>query len=327
MPLPFKLDHVNLWLLEDGDQWTVIDTGIDCDETRAAWERIAATHLNGKPVRRVIATHFHPDHVGLAGWLVERFSATLWMPLSEWAMAQVLSRAVGDGILDAYRHFYQATGFGSDLMALVDERSTNYARQVTPIPFSVRRIEDRETISVGGRNWQAILAGGHAFEHASFHCEELGILIAGDQILPQITPNVSVWPSEPKANPLRHFLADLDKFRGLPAGTLVLPGHRRPFTGLSTRLDELAQHHEERLQRVEEACRRPAIALEISQQLFEQKLDSHQLFFAIGETLAHLHFLIDRGRIQRTRRKDGVYVFSQEDSEGKSAPFRLSEFK
>jgi len=311
MPLPFRLDHINLWLIEEDDGWTVIDTGIACDETKAAWERIVAGRLGGKPLRRMIVTHFHPDHVGLAGWMAERFGAALWMPFAEWAFARVLGAGSGAAAEEGYRRFYRAAGFGPDLMALVGARSGNYATRVSPIPFAVRRIEDGEIVVIGGRDWRVIVGGGHSHEHASLYCAELGVLIAGDQILPQISPNVSVWPSEPEADPLRHFLDALEKFRGLPADTLVLPGHRRPFTGLPGRLDALARHHDERLARTWAACAVPRTGLDVLNVLFEQALDGHQVFFAIGESLAHLHFLIGRGRMRRTRRADGVELFER----------------
>lgn len=316
MPLPFRLDHINLWLIEEEDGWTVIDTGIACEETKAAWERIMATHCAGKPLRRMIVTHFHPDHVGLAGWMADRFGAQLWMPLAEWAVARVLGAGASPAAEEGYRRFYHAAGFGPDLMGLVASRSGNYATRISPIPFAVRRIEDDEMLAIGGRNWRVIVGGGHSYEHASLYCAELGVLIAGDQVLPQISPNVSVWPSEPEADPLRHFLASLDKFGPLPADTLVLPGHRRPFTGLPGRLKALAAHHDERLARTWEACAEPRTGLDVLKVLFEQSLDDHQVFFAVGESLAHLHFLVGQGRMTRTCREDGVCLFERRGDRG-----------
>lgn len=311
MPLPFKLDHINLWLLEEEDGWTVVDTGIACDETKVAWERIFSTRCAGKPLRRMIVTHFHPDHVGLAGWMAERFGAVLWMPLAEWAVARVLGAGSSAAAEEGYRRFYMATGFGPDLMNLVETRSGNYATRISPVPFAMRRIEDGETLVVGGRNWRVMVGGGHSYEHASLYCEELGILIAGDQILPQITPNVSVWPSEPEADPLRHFLTSLETFRRLPENTLVLPGHRRPFVGLRDRLDAVAGHHDERLTQTWDACADPRTGLDVLRVLFDRALDDHQVFFAIGETLAHLHFLVGQGRLERQCRADGVFLFQR----------------
>lgn len=314
MPLPFKLDHINLWLLEEDDGWTVVDTGIACEETKAAWERIVATRCAGKPLRRMIVTHFHPDHVGLAGWMAERFDAVLWMPLAEWAIARVLGAGGSAAAEEGYRRFYAGAGFGPDLMSLVASRSGNYATRISPVPFAMRRIEDGEAIVIGDRTWRVMVGGGHSYEHASLYCGELGILIAGDQILPQITPNVSVWPSEPEADPLRHFLDSLETFRRLPEATVVLPGHRRPFVGLRGRLDAVAGHHDERLARTWEACAEPRTGLEVLRVLFDRALDDHQVFFAIGESLAHLHFLVGQGRLERRCRADGVFLFQRREA-------------
>lgn len=311
MPLPFKLDHINLWLLEEEDGWTVVDTGIACEETKAAWERIFATRCAGKPLRRMIVTHFHPDHVGLAGWMAERFGAELWMPLTEWAIARVLGAGHSSATEEGYRRFYAGAGFSPDLMDLVAARSGNYATRVSPIPFALRRIVDGEVIPIGGRDWRVMVGGGHSYEHASLYCEELGVLIAGDQVLPQITPNVSVWPSEPEGDPLRTFLDSLETFRRLPADTLVLPGHRRPFVGLHDRLDVMAGHHEARLAQTLESCAVPRTGLEVLRVLFARALDDHQVFFAIGESLAHLHFLVGQGRLERHCRDDGVFLFQR----------------
>lgn len=311
MPLPFKLDHINLWLLEDGDGWTIVDTGIARDEVKDAWEHISAARFAGRPLKRVIVTHFHPDHAGLAGWLTARFSVRLWMPLAEWAFARMMSQDTSDATHEAARAFYRATGFDPAQMAAFETRRNRYAANVSPIPPVIRRVGEGEVIPIGGRGWRVIVGTGHSPEHACLYCEELCVLISGDQILPKISPNVSVWPHEPDANPLRLFLDSLRKFRGLAPDTLVLPSHNWPFTGLHSRLDGLAHHHDERLEATWQACARPASGVDVLRRLFSRELDAHQLLFAIGESLAHLHFLVGEGRLERTLGPDGVYRFVQ----------------
>ena len=199
-------------------------------------------------------------------------------------------------------------------MALVEKRRDRYARQVSPIPGRHRRIADGETIAIGGHGWRVIVGTGHSPEHACLYCAELEVLISGDQVLPRISSNVSVWPQEPEANPLRRYLDSLERFRGLPADVLVLPSHDAPFIGLETRLDQLAHHHDARLEETLVACAEPSTAVEVLGRLFERRLDDHELFFAIGESLAHLHFLMESGHIQRTRRDDGVHLFRRADA-------------
>lgn len=311
MPLPFKLDHINLWLLDDGDGWTLVDTGIASDEIREAWQRIEELRFKGKPPKRLIVTHFHPDHVGLAGWLTERFQIPLWMPLGEWTQGRMHSFDTAETIGGSYHKFYKSAGFDAAMLDVVGQRVGRYGQSISPIPAQFHRISHGDSIEIGGCDWRVIVGTGHAPEHACLYCEQLGVLIAGDQVLPRISPNVSVWPQEPDADPLRQFLGSLDRFRGLATDTLVLPSHDWPFRGLHGRLDDLAGHHRDRLVETEELCAAPATGVDVLRGLFTRELDNHQLFFAIGESLAHLHYLIGEGRIERREDSEGVYRFQR----------------
>lgn len=309
MPLPFQLDHINLWALEDGDGWTLVDTGINRNEVRAAWEELFEGPLKGGPVKRVIVTHFHPDHMGLAGWLCEKFAVKMWMTGTEWATASKLYDDSGPEHAARARGFYHAAGFGAALMAEVDKRQNPYPKRISPVPQSFHKIADGDVIDIGGHGWRVIVGTGHSPEHACLYRTGTRVLISGDQILPKITPNVSVWPQFPEMNPLGLYLESLDKFRGLDPDTLVLPSHNWPFRGLHERLDQLAHHHDERLDEVIAACAEPLSATRVLEHLFRRELDSHQLFFAIGESLAHLHYLIGQGRIVKETGADGVDLF------------------
>jgi glyoxylase-like metal-dependent hydrolase (beta-lactamase superfamily II) len=309
MPLPFALDHINLWVLEDGDGWTLVDTGINSDDVRAAWAVLFDGPLKGRPVKRVIVTHFHPDHMGLAGWLCEKFAVPLWTTGTEWAIARKLYDEKGPEHAARARTFYHAAGFDAPLMAEVDKRQNPYPERISPVPETFHKIADGDVIDVGGRGWRVIVGTGHSPEHACLYSQSAKVLISGDQILPKITPNVSVWPQLPELNPLKKFLESLEKFRGLDSETLVLPSHNWPFKGLHKRLEQLANHHDERLDDVVRACATPLNATQVLGHLFKRELDSHQLFFAIGESLAHLHYLIGQGRIARETGADGVDLF------------------
>ncbi len=309
MPLPFKLNHINLWLLEDGEGWTVIDTGINRDEVRAAWEKVFQRHFTEKPLKRIIVTHFHPDHIGLAGWLTERFSVPLWATLSEWSYARMLKLDVGPDNRRDFTRFYRGAGFTDDMMDMIEERRVSYPNRISPVPFSVRRIHDGEDIAIGRRTWRVMVGRVHSPEHASLFCAEDNVMISGDQVLPVISPNISVWPQEPESNPLDLYLRSLPIFQPLPADLLVLPSHNKPFTGLHARLHDLAHHHDERLEETWEVCRQPQTGIEVLRHLFRRELDSHQIFFAIGESLAHLHYLAGQGRMRRRLRDDGMFEF------------------
>ncbi len=312
MPLPFKLNHINLWLLEDGDGWTIVDTGFSNDTTREIWETIFTDVMGTRPINRIIVTHFHPDHIGLAGWLTRRFDIPMFTTVGEFAMGMALSLDKGQGErAKVFTDFYGKAGFSPELMEMVEKRGNPYPNRVSPLPQSYRRISEGDSIDINGHGWRVIIGTGHAVEHACLYCEDLKLLISGDQILPRISPNVSVWPQEPEGNPLQLFLNSLSHFEKLPHDTLVLPSHDTPFTGLLPRLEQLAHHHDDRLEETFRVCATPSTTAEVLKKLFTRELDDHQLFFALGESLAHLHYLLGEGRLKRETNENGAYVFSQ----------------
>ncbi|MFZ2006789.1 MAG: MBL fold metallo-hydrolase [Stellaceae bacterium] len=310
MRLPFALNHINLWLLEDGPGWTIVDSGYALDETRDAWQRIFAERLDGKPVRRIIVTHFHPDHMGLASWLAERWNAPLWTTEKEYLHARMMAQDVGEASAASRRDFARRAGLNEELCTIFGERQGNYRRGVPDVAPSYRRIGDGTVIEIGGREWRVIIGEGHAPEHACLYCAETGVLIAGDQVLPRISPNISVQTYEPDGDPLARYLASLKKLRAaLPPGILVLPSHNLPFYGVHERIDELATHHGARCDDVIAACAQPMSAADLLPVLFRRVLDRHQMGFALGEALAHLHYLEGQGSLERETGADGVNRF------------------
>jgi glyoxylase-like metal-dependent hydrolase (beta-lactamase superfamily II) len=309
MPLPFALDHINLWVLEDGPGWTIVDAGYALSATRAAWERLFAGPFAGRPVTRIIVTHYHPDHVGLAGWLAERWRAPLWITEKEWLYARVMSRSADD-FAEQRRDFARRAGLDAAASELFGDRETSYRRGVPSVPPRFHRIVDGVEIAIGGRHWRVIVGEGHAPELACLYCAELGVLISADQVLPRISPNVSLQPHEPDGDPLALYLASLARLRAaVPAETLVLPSHNLPFYGLHTRIDELAQHHEARCGEILDALDRPHSAVDLLPVLFRRPLDPHQTAFALGEALAHLRLLEGRSELVRVPGTDGVDRF------------------
>jgi glyoxylase-like metal-dependent hydrolase (beta-lactamase superfamily II) len=301
-PLPFRLRAVNVYLIEDDDGWTIVDCGYSRDDVRALWEQVFATALGGKPVTRVVVTHYHPDHVGNSAWLCERWQLLPLMTRAERLSAQLALSSADEKTIDGLAAFYAANGVPADAIDVFRSGVVPYRMGVRLTP-AFRRIVDGEVLTIGGRRWQVIVGQGHSPEHASLYCGELGVLIAGDQLLPEITTNVSVWPSEPEADPLALFLASLSRFEEvLRPDTLVLPAHRRPFRGVGARVAELREHHRERLQLVLELAaqsRHGITAGNLLPHLFPPGLDGHQIMFAVGEAIAHLNFLVERGRLRR----------------------------
>jgi glyoxylase-like metal-dependent hydrolase (beta-lactamase superfamily II) len=309
MPLPFALDHINLWLIEDGPGWTIIDTGYAMAETRALWAQIFTERLGGLPVTRVLVTHYHPDHIGLAGWLTERWQAPLWATEKEWLFARVMSRHDND-FAPSRRDFARRAGLDQAAAELFGEREISYRRGVPSVPARFQRLADGMTIEIGGREWRVIVGEGHAPELACLYCAATGVLISGDQVLPKISPNVSVQAHEPDGDPLARYLLSLDKLRrAVPPETLVLPSHNLPFRGLHKRIDALAAHHASRCEAILTVCETPKTATQLLPVLFRRTLDQHQIGFALGEALAHLNYLMHQGVLDRALGADGAYNF------------------
>jgi len=309
MPLPFALDHINLWLLEDGAGVTVVDTGVGLPPTRALWEKLLVGLLADRPIVRVLVTHFHPDHMGNADWLTRRFGVELWCPQAEWLMAQLGWQAMGGNDAEKRMSHYRRHGVAEEQVQAFGARGNHYRQLVPSVTDQFRAVREGDVVTIGERRWHAFTVLGHAPEHACLYCPEAGVLISGDQVLPKITTNVSVWPDQPRANPLRLYLDSLGRFRPLPAETLVLPSHGLPFRGLHLRLDYLRHHHDERLAETVHAVAEPRTAADLVPVLFRRRLDTHQLGFAIGETLAHLHYLEAEGQVTRLVDATGLYRF------------------
>ena len=314
MPLPFALDHINLWLLADADGGhTLVDCGYGDLATRALWERHFATNLASAPIRRIIATHCHPDHVGNAAWLSSQFGAPVAMTHAEYLTAHAMADQSGGYAPDATIGLFRRHGMAETELAALAKRGNSYRRGVPELPQSFDRLLDGDTRSAGGTTWRVVEGHGHSPEHASLYSAERGVLIAGDMLLPRISTNVSVWAVEPDGNPLTRFLDSLSAFEALPADTLVLPSHGLPFRGIPLRVAQLRAHHEARLGELDAAVHasdRPQSAAELIPLLFRRELDLQQRFFAMGEAIAHLNFLWHAARLHRRIAADGTIRFA-----------------
>ncbi len=317
MPLPFQLNHINLWLLRDRfegrDGWTAIDCGIGNDETRKLWSRLISKELEGLPIVRVICTHMHPDHLGNAAWLSDQFNCRVWMTLGEYTMGRVVQAGL-EGLRGESTVQHMVThGFAEkEHVDQLKQRGNHFAKMVPEIPFSFRRIVDAERVMINDKAWRVITGFGHSPEHASLYAEEQHVLIAGDMLLPRISTNIGVHVTEPEANPLQQFLSSIDRLSFLAApGSMVLPSHGRPFQKLQVRVQQLHQHHDDRLNEVRELCVNPTTAADVIPVMFKRKLDTQQMYFAFGEALAHLHYLWYAGDVKRERGPDNVYRFKR----------------
>ena len=324
MGLPFALDHINLWLLRDRlpdpqdprrmrEGWTVVDCGIDNPATREAWLQAQANAMQGLPVLRVIVTHMHPDHMGLAHWLCEQWQAPLWMGITEYQAARLASLSQsGLGSASALRFFAQHGWNREEDLATVQRHMNHYAEMVPAVPASHVRLMDGMPLRIGDRGWQCMRGLGHSPEHMALWCTEDRLFISGDMLLPSISSNISVYHQEPEADPLAWFLQSLQQMQDqLPDDALVLPSHGRPFRGVHTRVGQLQTHHSERLAELLQACSHQALsAHDALPVLFSRALNQQQMTFAMGEAVAHLHALWHAGQVQRhLDPADGVYRF------------------
>ena len=310
MPLPFGLDHINLWLLADGDGWTIVDTGIRSKRVQKIWEELFAGAMGGRPVKRLICTHHHPDHFGLAGWLCARHEIMVWMARAEYFMGRGLVLDVQKLPPPEVMRYYRRAGLDADGMKRMEDAGYDKLQEIIIRPPSAyRRLRDTDELTIGGRLWRVVSGRGHSPEHICLLNEELGVLISGDQVLPRISSNVGVQPTEPFANPLADWLQSLRRFKALPDELLILPAHNEPFYGLHARLDELIQGHETRLDAIEALCGQPVTAVEILPQLFRRKLEGFDFNLGLGECLAHLHYLMEQGRVAAAEDAAGVCWF------------------
>jgi glyoxylase-like metal-dependent hydrolase (beta-lactamase superfamily II) len=307
MPLPFALGHINLWLLEDGDGWVIVDTGVDVEESRNVWKKTFTEVMQDQPVNRVIVTHLHPDHVGCAGWLTAEFDVPLWMSREEYFLCRILVADTGRKTPPEGVRFYTAAGFEPEQMEYYQKMFGMFGKYVTALPESYTRLKDGDMLQIGDHQWEVIVGRGHSPEHACLYCSEANILISGDQLLPTISSNVSVYPTEPGADPLADWLDSLSMLKSrIAADVLVFPAHGKPFRGAHDRLDALIAEHVDCLSKLEVSCAEPKRSVDVFPALFKSKITKHNMIMATGESIAHLSYLVNQERLTVERDTDGV---------------------
>ena len=307
MPLGGSLAFINVWALKDGDGWALVDTGMQTSPTSKAWRKVIAEPLGGAPITRVFVTHLHPDHIGLAGWITRKFQCRMWMTRLEYLQCRMLVADTGREAPQDAIDFYRAAGWDEEALENYRAKFGGFGKAIYQLPDSYHRIADGEEIVIGEHVWRVVVGSGHSPEHACLYCPALKLLISGDQVLPRISSNVSVFPTEPDGDPLTDWLESLERIRTLvPDDVLVLPAHNDPFIGLHARLDHLIRGHERGLDRLEKLLAEPKRSIDVFGSLFARKIGPDLMGMATGESLAHLNCLIGRGRAVTERDEAGV---------------------
>lgn len=312
LPLPMKLDHVNCYVLDDGDSWTIIDTGFATKRSRTIWETLLAGPLAGKPVGRIIGTHHHPDHIGLAGWFQNK-GAELWATRTTWLFSRMLTLDDQDRPTAEAVAFWRGAGMdAAKLETRINERPFNFSDVVDPMPLGYHRLQQGDQVAIGGRQWDVHIGNGHSPEHATFWSRDDNLVIAGDQILPSISPNIGVYATEPDADPLGEWLEACERLSGLArADHLVLGGHKLPFTGLPFRMNQLIENHHGGLARLLGYLAEPRTAAQCFPPLFKRKIGDGEYGLALVEAIAHLNHMLKLGKITRHLDDSGAWIWRQ----------------
>ena len=311
MPLPMKLDHVNVYALREGDGWTVIDTGFASKRSKAIWRRIMDGPLKGLPITRLISTHHHPDHIGLAGWMQTEMGVELWTSRTSWLMARMLTLDKHEVQKEETLRHYRSGGMATEIyQKRLTEKPFLFSDVVAELPLGFKRMQEGETVTIGGRTWDTRMGNGHAPEHVTLWCRDEPLLISGDQVLSSISPNIGVYATEPEADPLAEWLEACERLSPYATDAqLVLPGHKLPFTGLPARMKALIENHHTALERLQEFLKTPRTAAECFSILFKRPIGEGEYGLALVESIAHLNHLYHLDQVSRTRRADDAWIW------------------
>ena len=312
MPLPIALNHINLWLLEGNEGWTIVDTGMVTDESKTIWSKLFENSFKAKPLEKLVVTHMHLDHSGLAGWLSNQWKVEPYFTEKEFLETVKISNGMDHEQREISLDYYKKCGYDKESLQHFIERIEYRKSLVSKLNKSFKHIKDQEMLNLSDGEWKIIVAKGHSPEHACLYSEKKNIFICGDILLPRITPNVSVNPANPDSNPLRDWLESLEKIKqSIPHDVLVLPSHGYPYQGAHRRIEAIVNNHHEKLERIYQYIDEPKSVTELFPVLFDSKINQHTLVLAVGETMSHLNYLVAENRLKKSIDEKGLYLFSR----------------
>lgn len=312
IPLPgaLSMEHINTWIVDEGDSWSLVDCGYDFSPARQAWQGLERTLFAKKPVNRIVVTHHHVDHSGLAGWLSNRYGAAIYMAEAEFnARCQVFLRQ-GLWSREEGIDFFERAG----LTAVEYETVANWLEfniQGFDRPIGrYRTLDGLDHLSIGEHAWQVITVRGHSPAHTCLYCENLGVLVAGDNLLPSLAAFVGIEPGDSLAfDPLGRFLSDVKQLKELPADTLVLPAHGAPFIGLHNKLEQVEQHYRALLEKVLCACAEPSTVMAITRRFFPERIIQKNPFFTVAKVAAVVNHLLAQRQLEWLPGSEKPYLF------------------
>jgi glyoxylase-like metal-dependent hydrolase (beta-lactamase superfamily II) len=307
LPLPLRLNHVNSYLIEDEEGWSVIDPGLATDNTLTVWtEALQRYDLTFGDIRRIIVTHYHPDHYGLAGMFQQWTDAAVYSSKEtfDWADRTYHSESIRKSA-----QFSRKCGVPASLVAQMSEHNEELFTWVKPIEGAKVLLEPEEDILLGGTQFQVKFGNGHAEGSVGFLHQASGLFIGGDLLLEKITPNIT-YDYSTGADPLQDYFDTLKKLQTLHIQT-VLPGHGEAFQLSESFIDRVIEHHLERLQEIRSIWKHSNAGeltpYEISTRLFPKVADPASVSFALGETVAHLRYLQKRNELVLIERDKSLF--------------------
>ncbi len=296
VPIPFPLRNVQCYLVRETDGWTMVDTGLNYPAALEAWDgAFRALRMKPRDIRRIVLTHTHPDHFGLAGHFQRLADAPVYALNEE---IEIIPREwpPEEIAIPLLSRFFRHHGAPDQVLGRVAGRSREVIEMTNPLPVLVP-LHEGEDIRIGGQPYRVIWVPGHADGHLVLYRRSDGLMFIGDHVLMKITPNIALWP-QLEFNPLQKYLASLDKISQFKT-QIALPGHRAIVHDVPARVAEIKQHHQVRLHETLVAAGKGNNGYQVARALFPHLVTADDIRLGMIEALSHLEYLTQAGKLER----------------------------